>query len=204
MSLIQCSCGECKLTTTDDYLMMSLFCACKDCRQAIKWGELHGGKTAQKIPQLVYVRSDIISIEGEQSMKPYQLRDSAQSTRIYCTNCFSILGIDHPAYVDNVFMFFPYHCKTDIDLSITPCASLNMSSYPHSEPADIPTNMPIFHNFDYMQESKRFLTLPEVHEVFREPVKPVVGQTLRTIIKKLDDIEILGLEVGEDPFQSKY
>jgi benzoyl-CoA reductase/2-hydroxyglutaryl-CoA dehydratase subunit BcrC/BadD/HgdB len=60
MSLIKCSCGECKLTTFDDYPMLSLFCACKDCRQAIKWGELRGGKAAQKLPKLIYVRSDIL------------------------------------------------------------------------------------------------------------------------------------------------
>ena len=200
MSLIQCSCGECKLITTDDYPMMSLFCACKDCRQAIKWGELRGGKTAQKLPQLVYIHSDIVLVEGEQFMKSYQLRNLASSTRVYCTNCFSILGIDHPTYADNVFMFFPYHCKTDIDLSITPCAALNISSYPHLEPADIPTNIPVFHSFNYVQESKRFLSIPEVQEVFKEPVKPAVGKTFRTIIKDLGDIEILNLKVGADPF----
>jgi len=199
MSLIQCSCGECKLTTTDDYPIMSLFCACKDCRQAIKWGELRGGKTIQKLPQLIYVRSDIISVVGEKSMKPYQLRKSAKSTRVYCNKCFSILGIDHPTYADNVFMFFPYHCKTDMNLSIAPCATLNISSYLHSEPADIPTNMPIFYNFDYVQESKRFLSLPEVQEVFRDPVKNVVGKTFSTIIKNLGDIKILNLEVGAEP-----
>jgi len=89
-------------------------------------------------PQLIYVRADIISVEGELYTKSYQLRDLAKSTRVYCTKCFSILGINHPTYADNVLMFFPYHCKTNIDLSITPCATLNMSSYPHREPAKKP------------------------------------------------------------------
>ena len=199
MSLIECSCGECKLTTVDDYPMMSLFCACKDCRQAIKWGEMRGGKAPQKLPHLVYVRSDIISIEGERRMKSFQLRNSAKSTRVYCTNCFSILGIDHPTYADNVFMFFPYHCVSNINLSITPCAALNISSHPYPEPADLPTDMPIFHNFNYAQERNRFFTIPEVRKAFREPVKPPIGKTLRVMIKKLGEIEILDLEVGADP-----
>ena len=144
---------------------------------------MRGGKTIQKLPQLIYVRSDIISIEGEKSIKPYQLRKSAKSTRVYCNECFSILGIDHPTYADNVFMFFSYHCKTNMDLSIAPYATLNISSYPHPEPANIPTNITIFYNFEYLQESKRCLTLPEVQEVFREPVKNVVGKTFSTIMR---------------------
>jgi hypothetical protein len=108
-------------------------------------------------------------------MQPYQLRNKAKSTRVYCSKCFSILGIDHSTYANNVFMFLPDHCKTDIDLSITPCATLNISSYSYSEPAEIPANIPVFHNFDYAQESKRFLEIPEVYEAFKEPIKPTVG-----------------------------
>ena len=60
--------------------------------------------------------------------------------------------------------------------------------------------MPIFYNFDYVQESKRFLSLPELQEVFREPVKNVVGKTFSTMVKNLGDIKILNLEVGAEPF----
>ena len=79
-------------------------------------------------------------------------------------------------------MFFPYHCKTDRDLSIPTCANLNISSYPHSEPTNIRTNMPIFYNFDYVQESKRLLSLPEFQELIRDPVKNMAGKTFSTII----------------------
>ena len=58
--------------------MMKLYCACKDCRQAIKWGALRGGKAPQNIPHLVYIRSDIISVKGDRYMKAYQLRNPAK------------------------------------------------------------------------------------------------------------------------------
>lgn len=196
MSSISCSCGQCKLTLANNRPIMSLYCACKDCRQAIKWGELRGGKAPKKLQQPVYVRSDIISVDGENLMKPFQLRNPAKSTRIYCTNCYSILGVNHPTYVNNVFMFFPEHCAADMDLSIKPCAVTNMLSYTHEEKADLPTNIPVFYSFSYPQERDRFFSIPEVGKAFSKPTKPAVGKTFEELIKSLGDIEILNLDIG--------
>jgi hypothetical protein len=193
MSSIACSCGQCRLTLTDNHPIMSLYCECKDCAQAIKWGELRGGKASQKLTQAVYARSDILSVEGENYMRPFQLRNPAKSTRVYCTNCYSILGITHPAYSNNVFMFFPHHCEADLDLSIKPCAAIHMSSYPYEEKADIPDEIPVFHNWDYPQERDRFLSIPEVAKAFRKPLKPSVGKSFEELIDSLGDVEVLNL-----------
>ena len=166
MSSISCACGVCVLKLSVNRSMMTLFCACKDCTQAIKWGALRGGKEPDRLPQAVYVRSDIASVEGKEYMKAYQLRSPAKSTRLYCIECFSILGINHPVYSDNVFMFFPNHCDADLDLSIKPCASINMSSYLYSEIADIPEDVPVFHNFHYPQEYERFFSISDVRSTF--------------------------------------
>ena len=199
MSSIACSCGQCRLTLTDNHPIMSLYCECKDCRQAIKWGELRGGKAPQKLSQAGYVRADIISVDGENHMKPFQLRNPAKSTRVYCKSCYSILGINHPAYSNNVFMFFPHHCEADMDLSIKPCAAIHMSSHPYDEKADIPYEIPVFHNLDYSQERDRFLSIVDVKKAFRKPLKSPVGKTFKELIKSLADIEVLNLEIGADP-----
>jgi hypothetical protein len=200
MSSIACSCGQCSLTLADNNPIMSLYCECKDCAQAIKWGEFRGGKASQKLTQAVYARSDIVSVEGENHMKPFQLRNPAKSTRVYCINCYSILGINHPAYSNNVFMFFPYHCEADLDLSIKPCAAIHMSSYPYDEKANIPNGIPVFHNWDYSQERDRFLSIPDVGKAFRKPLKPSVGKSFEELIVSLGDIEVLNLEIGADPY----
>jgi hypothetical protein len=199
MSSISCLCGECKLTLSKNHPMMSLYCACKDCMQAIKYGAIKGGKAPQQLPQLVYVRSDIISVNGIKCMKAFQLRNPAKSTRVYCTNCYSILGINHPSYSNNVFMFFPNHCEVDLDLSIKPCAAIHMSSYPYDEKANIPYEIPVFHNWDYSQEKDRFFSLVDVKKAFRKPLTPPVGKTFKELINSLGDIKILDLEIGADP-----
>lgn len=193
MASIACSCGQCRLTLTDNDPVMSLYCACKDCRHAIKWGELRGGKAPQKLTQSVYARSDIISTDGERYMKPFQLRHGAKSTRVYCTSCYSILGINHPAYSNNVFMFFPHHCDADLDLSIKPCAAINMSSHPSDESPDIPYEIPVFHNWDYPQERDRFLSVSDVKKAFKNPEKAPYGKTFKELIEGLGDIEVLNL-----------
>ena len=79
------------------------------------------------------MRSDIKKIEGKKYMHAYQLRDNAKSTRIYCTKCYSIIGIDHINYKDTVFMLIPQLCKTDLDLSIKQVAAIFMNDYPYKD-----------------------------------------------------------------------
>lgn len=142
----------------------------------IKWGAERGGKSPQQLPQLVYIRSDIISVIGDRYMKAFQLRNPAKSTRVYCTNCYSILGINHPTYSNNVFMFFPHHCEADLDLSIKPCTAIHMSSYPYEERADIPDEIPVFYNWDYSQERDRFFSITELEKAFKKPLNPSIGE----------------------------
>ena len=199
MSSISCLCGECTLMLSENRPMMSLYCACKDCTQAIKWGATRGGKAPQQLPQLVYIRSDIISVNGMKWMKAFQLRNPAKSTRVYCTKCYSILGINHPTYSNNVFMFFPNHCEVNLDLSIKPCASLNMSSYEHEQKEKLSNDIPVFHNFDYPQERERFFSIEDVKKTFRKPLIPPSGRTFEDLINGLGEIVNLDLKIGSVP-----
>ncbi len=199
MPSISCACGVSNIMLSENRPLMSLYCACKDCTQAIKWGELYGAKAPQKLPQAVYIRSDITSVVGKEHLKAYQLRDPAKSTRVYCTKCYSIMGINHPSYSNNVFMFFPEHCTAKLDLSIKPCAVINMSSYQHGDKPDISIDIPVFHNFDYEQERNRFLDIPDVKKAFHSPENSPVGQTFKDVIDSLDEISILHLQIGSKP-----
>ena len=133
---ISCLCGDCSLVLTDCKPKMSLLCACEDCRQAVRWAEKHGGKPAEDILYLVYCRSDFSDVSGLANMRVTQLRKAARSTRIYCGNCYSCLGIDHPAYSDNVFMFKPDYCSTDFETKITPSALGFLCDYPGDDGGD--------------------------------------------------------------------
>ena len=41
---ISCSCGSCQLFLNDPLPKYSVMCACEDCRQALRWAEINGGK----------------------------------------------------------------------------------------------------------------------------------------------------------------
>jgi len=78
--------------------------------------------------------SDIIEVRGKEFMKSFQLREvdpelMGASRRIYCTGCYSILGVDHEAYEDNVFLNFPKHCENKGDLSAPLTAYVMMVDY---------------------------------------------------------------------------
>ena len=103
---ITCKCSSCKLTLNYASPSLCLLCGCKDCREALIWGFKKGGNPPQILPQLLYIRSDIKKIQGLEFLRAFQLRENAKSTRVYCIKCFSILGVDHPGYKNNVFMFF--------------------------------------------------------------------------------------------------
>ena len=200
MSVIGCECGRCKLTVKEQRPVLSLLCACEDCRKAIQWGAARGGKEPRMLPKLFYVRSDITGTEGDISMKPYQLRTGAKSTRVYCTECYSILGVDHPAYNNNVFMFFDGHCKTNLDLSEEPTAAINMDSYPGEELPKLPPGLPVINNHQANTDDlERFLALPKRIAAFADSTTPLIGRTFREFVGSLGEIKVLNLEIGAAP-----
>ena len=77
MPVIECGCGHYKRTLAKDRPRMSLHCACKNCRQVLKWAAKWGGKTPVDLPQPMYMRSDISAVKEQDSMRVFQLRDPA-------------------------------------------------------------------------------------------------------------------------------
>ena len=82
MADLNCECGACGFDLNFTKPQLSLFCGCKDCRQALEWGATKGGKNPSALPELIYMRSDISAITGKSFMKAFQLRQDAKSTRL--------------------------------------------------------------------------------------------------------------------------
>ena len=117
---------------------------------------------------------------------------NGKSTRVYCIKCFSILGVDHPGYKNNVFMFFKGFCHTNFDLDIKPSAAIYLKDFPEHLINEIPNNVDKYWSFEN-KERERFFMIPEVSNSLREVMIPPEGITFREMILKLPKIEILNL-----------
>ena len=196
-SSISCSCGKCELVLNERRARYAVLCACEDCRQALSWGASKGGDKPELILFACYMRSDIARVKGQSEMRAVQLRDDARSTRVYCSSCYSLIGIDHPGYQDNVFLMFPKHCQTTCDVDLEPTAVLFLRDYPE-EVAPVPSEeIPVFHTLVYPQERARYRSIPIVANTIAPPTSPAKGQTLRQLIDSLGEVEILGLDRGQ-------
>ena len=196
-SSISCSCGKCELVLNERRAKFAVLCACEDCRQALSWGASKGGDKPELILFACYMRSDIARVKGQSEMRAVQLRDDARSTRVYCSSCYSVIGVDHPVYEDNVFLMWPKHCQTTCNVDLEPTAVLFLKDYPE-EIAPVPSEeIPVFHTLVYPQERARYRSIPIVAKTIAPPTSPAKGQTLRQMIDSLGEVEILGLDRGQ-------
>ncbi len=187
---IACKCTRCRIVLNCVTPSLSLLCTCEDCRNALEWGFINGGAAPNIIPELFYVRSDIKTFQGLEFMKPIQIRDNARSTRVYCIKCFSILGVDHPGYKNNVFMFFKGHCSTTCDLSIKPSAAIHLKDFPGDRILELPKNIKQIWSFT-SDEVIKFRSIPNVAKTLRDPIQPAEGITFQEIIQRMPEIEVL-------------
>ena len=194
MSVIKCNCEKCKIYLHESKIHYSVFCGCEDCRQAGEWGHSKGGPLPEKLQKLIYVRSDIKEVEGKKYMHAYQLRTNARSTRIYCKECYSIIGIDHINYKDTVFMLIPQLCKTDLDLSIKQVAAIFMNDYPYKDISMIGED--VFFMRDFKDEN-----INHKYDALMSPLRPEYkkpeGISFMQLIKEVDGVTVLNLKQGQ-------
>ena len=195
---ISCDCGKCEITVADGRAIQYFRCGCEDCRQAAQWAKLKGGKAPDQLLHAYYIPADIITSKGKQFMKNVKLRNDGRSSRIYCIECYSLIGVDNPRYQSNVLLISPKHCKTDCDLSVPLTLMLHMIDYPKTSDPPPADDVPLFHSFRYSQELDRFLSIPTVANTFRERSEPLEGISFTSLIKSLGAQEILNLEQGEN------
>jgi Na+-translocating ferredoxin:NAD+ oxidoreductase RNF subunit RnfB len=187
---ITCHCGVCGFEINDGKPCLSLLCGCTDCRHALEWCSHQGGAKPSSLPELIYVKSDILSVKGKEFMHAFKLRSTGRSTRIYCEKCFSIIGVDHKSYRDNVFMFFKYHCSTSCDLSIEPSAAIYLDDLQDASQISKLENIPLIFSFSEI-ETREFREIKRVSNSFNEINRPRYGQTLKSVIHSMSKIEIL-------------
>ena len=201
---IGCQCGKCEITVADNRAVHYVRCGCEDCRQSIEWGAVK--KTTKpsictvepdQLPHLYYIPADIISVEGKEFLNAYKLREDGRSTRLYCNQCWSLIGVDHPAYQSNVFLIFPKHCVAECDLSVPLTAILFMKDYPKDYQSPPVDDVPLFYSFEYEQERNRFLSLPTVANTFKQRTDPLKGINFKALIDSLGTPTILDLEKGK-------
>ena len=195
---ISCTCGACELTLADGKSTVSFLCGCEDCRQALQWGFKNGGVQPDPLPRLYYMRSDIIDVKGPDHMIAVKLREDGRSTRVYCKNCYSILGVDHPGYRDNIFLVFQKHCINTGDLTVPLTAMVQMIDYSERVGPHPVEDVPVFHTFRFPQERARWFSIPAIANAFRPPTEPINGITLSALIESLGPALVLDLEKGKD------
>ena len=187
---ITCHCGACGFEIADEQPSLSLLCGCTDCREALKWCSKKGGLEPVSLPELIYVKSDIVYTFGLEYLQAFQLRHNARSTRVYCKECFSVIGVDHKSYRDNVFMFFKDHCVTTCDLCIKPSAAIYLKELKDTNQISKLKNIPLIMSFS-QKETQQFRSIKAVSGSFNEIKRPRYGQTLKSVIKSISKMEIL-------------
>lgn len=200
---VDCLCGKCGVTLADGKAKIKFQCGCQDCRQALNFGHKHGGVKPDPLPELLYMPADVIEVRGREYMKAYRLRDDdpdvlGMSTRVYCRECFSIIGVDHPIYEDAVFLNFPKHCDNQGDLSVPLTAYIMMIDYTE-EIGPLPTeDVPLFTTGRFQQELDRIFSIPVVAETFVRSSVSLKGQSFSSLISELGEVENLGLKKGAE------
>ena len=195
---LSCHCGVCSLTLNDPVPRYSVLCACQDCRQALRWAAKYGGKAPEHLIKNVYLRSDISGATGKTHFLVTKLRADNDSVRVFCKECYSVIGVDHHAYENNVFLVMSEYCSANFDISIEPKAVLFLQDYP-DEIAPVPSDtIPVFHSLKYPQERARLRSIEPISETLAPPKTPAIGISFRDLIADLP-IRNLNLKPGANP-----
>ena len=149
---ITCYCGSRSKTLADSEATCLNQCGCNSCRQKIQFGHAKGGRECSPLPKLVYMSSSIDAVDGQHLMPALQLRESADSTQVYCASRWAIIGVDHVGYPNNIFMKFPEFCINDGDLSVPLAAYINMPDYGDDLGPAPSEDIPLFESVRYNQE----------------------------------------------------
>ena len=198
---ISCSCGSCSITVANGRPVQHFLCGCEDCRQALQWCHIHGGIKPDPIPDLYYIPADITDHRGKEHMEAFKLRENGRSTRLVCKICHSLIAVDHPFYKSKVFLFFPKHCVTQIDLSLPPKAYIMMNDY-SEDIGPLPTkDIPLFSSFKFKQERDRFSRIKGFNFIKETRIK-FEGESFTSFLDENFSVKVLNLPKGKSLLKS--
>ncbi len=100
MATITCKCTSVQIEffTTND--LFRLECCCHDCTAALWYAHERGGP-APPIHQCLdssWFPNEFKIVTGEEKLGAFLNFENADTTRFYCTDCWSVLFADHPGY----------------------------------------------------------------------------------------------------------
>ena len=100
MTTIVCKCQavEVEFRTTKDLFRQQ--CCCYDCTAGLWYANKRGGPRAPSTQcvESSWLPNDFAIVKGEDKLGAFLNFEGADSTRFYCTQCWSVLFADHPAY----------------------------------------------------------------------------------------------------------
>ena len=115
-------------------------CACYDCRTKLEYAISQGFKgKCTGFNQIWQFGNAFASVEGQELMKKYQLREGAESTFIMTECCKTVLLVDHPAYQGNFVMAGAEMCNITCDMSMKPTARIHIQEW-DSQYGEMPPN----------------------------------------------------------------
>jgi len=101
MATLTCKCGGVELTLGNPQALWRLECCCHDC-YAAPW-YLQKRKNAPAAPEVqlldsIYFANNLTVEKGMEKLGTYKNFPCGDTTRFVCTDCWTVLAADHPAY----------------------------------------------------------------------------------------------------------
>jgi hypothetical protein len=123
MATITCKCTGVQIEFFTNNDLFRLECCCHDCTAALWYANKRGGP-APPIHQCLdssWFPNAFTIAAGEKKLGAFQNFENADTTRFYCTECWSVLFADHPAYakqlvVTQVMNYQEFAGLTDVEL----------------------------------------------------------------------------------------
>ena len=87
--------------------MFRLECCCYNCATAAWYLQETKGAEAPPCPPCMdsnWFANDFTVVQGEESLRAFRLFEGADTTRVYCDKCATVLMADHPAYGGKVIV----------------------------------------------------------------------------------------------------
>lgn len=100
MATITCKCGSVRVDFPADTELFRHECCCHDCISALWYATRHGGPAYphDHCADCCWLPNDFDIVTGEDTLGAFLNYTGADSTRFYCTACWTVLFADHPFY----------------------------------------------------------------------------------------------------------
>jgi hypothetical protein len=106
MATITCKCGTVRIEFDAKYDLLRLECCCRDCTAALRYAHQRGGPAFPENQCLdsSWLPNDFNIVKGEEKLGAFMNFENAATTRFYCTDCWTVLLADHPAYAKKLVL----------------------------------------------------------------------------------------------------